>query len=763
MRSSGTSYPKLNSKESSNPMEATTDSGMPKQETIPEKFDLDAAKAARDSKAAKDFLKLRDSKLGKELAQTVKRWHLEAKNNRTPEERQWAINIAAYKGKTGLGIVPSLPEIPSNLHGRIARLPGQKDNGPRINRIRPVIRTEMARLISQKPSAYVLPSSSDDQDLFAAQAGEQAWQSIQERAKLQAKFSRAAFWITVTGTGFLKAWWDESLFDKDSWLNGDVAFDVPSPFHIFVPDKMEKDIEGQPWVIHAFAKPLGWAQQQYKDQLAGVKLAASTSRTTDIVDNTILGVADTGMSEKDSVLVYEAWIKPGTHPELPNGGLVTVVNDTLVGFSDTFPYEHGEFPFTKYESMPTETFYADSVIVDILPIVNEYNVNRKRIQDSIDKMSSLQLMAPRGSVIPQKITNEIGQVIQYNPGLGKPEPFPLQQIPGYVPQALDRSLLDIEDISGQHQVSKGSVPTGVTAATAISFLQERDETYFVHTIASVEQGMEKLGRQALSLAVQYWDDARIVKSVGEDNVYDITALRGADLRRGTDLKVEAGSALPESKAARQALIMDLMSQGFVPPEEGLKLLEIGGSKKMMDHLRVDERQAQRENQRLRQLSAEDIQQYKMMWEMEMSQMQQQGVVSSGAASPTGEGAFDDIGTPEAPPIIPVNSWDNHEVHIEIHNRFRKSQVFDMLPTEVKEQFEEHVEAHQQAMIVKSMNDFMAMIPSDGSLEGDPNIQQPGNIGLPESGLPGAPPEGLGDTPIDPAAGATTQGVQEGLF
>lgn len=762
MTTSDVYSPRLDSSASSNPG-GTTKSGIPEPTSVPDKFELEAARAARKKKANKEFIKLRDSRQGKALAAWVKNQHQQAKSNRTPEERQWAINLAAYKGNTGLGLVPALPEIPRHLHGRIARLPGHDKSKKTINRIRPVIRTEMARLISQKPSAYILPSSSDEHDLFAAQAGEQAWQSIQERARLQAKFSRSAFWTTVTGVGFLKTYWDEGVFDKDSWLPGDIVFDVPSPFHIFVPDKMEKEIEGQPWVIHAFAKPLGWAQQQYADQLAGIKLAATTARTSDIVDNTVMGVVDSGMSEKDSVLVYEAWIKPGSHPDLPNGGLITVVNDHLVGYVDEYPYEHGEFPFTKFESMPTETFYSDSVIVDILPIVHEYNANRNKIQETIDKMSSLQLMAPKGSIIPQKITNEIGQVIQYNPGLGRPEPFPLQQLPGYIPQALDRALLDIEDISGQHQVSKGSVPTGVTAATAISFLQERDETYFVHTIASVEQGMEKLGRQALSLAVQFWDDQRIVKSIGEDSTYDITALRGSDLRRGTDLKVESGSALPESKAARQALLMDLMAQGFLPPEEGLKMLEIGGSRKLMDNLRIDERQAQRENQKLRQLTGEDIQEYEFLWQQQYQEAEAQGLVHSAAGSPTGEGAFDSPNPVEAPPIIPVNTWDNHEVHIEVHNRFRKSQAFDMLPTEVKEQFEMHVQAHEQAMIVKSMNDFMAMIPSDGSLEGDPNQQQPGNVGLPGSDIPGMGPNEMGDTPIDPAQGSQMQGIQEGLF
>lgn len=719
-----------------------------------EPFDINKARVEAEKRRVKEFLKLRDSKQGKDLVAIVKQWHSEAKNNRTQEERQWAINLARYKGRSDLGLIPALPGIPQHLHGRIGRLPKSEQSKIQINRIRPAIRTEIARLISQKPSASVIPATSDDNDLFAAQAGEQAWESIQERAQLQEHFNLAAFWTTIAGNGFMKCWWDANTFDKDSLIEGDIRFSAPSPFHIFVPDKLEKDIEDQPWVIHAFAKPVGWAQMTFKDQLAGIKLEPSVARSSDIVEASALGVSDNGQSEKNSVLVYEAWVKPGMEPRLPNGALITVVNETLVGYVDSYPYTHGQFPFVKFDAMPSDVFYADSVIVDLAALNQEYNKNRSKINEAIDKMSSLQIIAPQGSVVPQKMTNETGQVIQYKPGLGKPEPFPLQQIPGHLPQSLDRILLDIEDISGQHQVSKGNVPTGVTAATAISFLQEQDETYFVHTVKSVERGIEKLGRQSLNLAVQYWDEPRIVKAIGEDSVFDAQTLVGSDLSRGTDLKIEGGSALPKSKAARQALMMDLMAQGFIDPQEGLKLLEIGGTQKLMDALKIDERQAQRENLKLRDLTDEDIEQYEMLWTQQMKMQQMQGVMPSGAASPTGEGAADGYSM-DAPPIIPVNSWDNHEVHIQVHNRFRKSQVFDRLSPRIKAEFEEHIQAHEQAMITKSMNDFMAMIPSDGTAPGEmPDgatelpADMPQDMGAeagmaPEGAMAeGAPPEGI---------------------
>src|SRR5690606_10821775 len=231
-----------------------------------------------------------------------------------------------------------------------------------------------------------------------------------------------------------------------------------------------------------------------------------------------------------SCMIYEAWVKPGACKQLLEGGFVLIVNDEIVSISrDGLPYMHGEYPYTKFEHVPTSKFYADSVIVDVISLQKDYNEVRAQIADARNKMGYPQLLAAKGSISPEKITNESGLVIQYRPGLPAPVPMQLAQLPAHIIQEQDRILLDIEDITGQHQVSKGNTPPGVTAATAISFLQERDDSYLVHTYQSIEQGFEKIAGQALQLAVQYWDDQRLVKTAGEDGSFDVLLLSGADL------------------------------------------------------------------------------------------------------------------------------------------------------------------------------------------------------------------------------------------
>lgn len=153
----------------------------------------------------------------------------------------------------------------------------------------------------------------------------------------------------------------------------------------------------------------------------------------------------------------------------------------------------------------------------------------------------------------------------------------------------------MEDISSQHQISRGQAPNGVTAATAISYLQERDDSPLTSTYQSIEFGWEKLAKHTLSHVNQFWDTERIVSGTGIEGTFDAITLKGSQIASGLDIRVEAGSALPVSKAAKQAFLMDMMKMGFIDPNKGLSMMDMGGIDKLYNELKADERQAKRKS------------------------------------------------------------------------------------------------------------------------------------------------------------------------
>jgi hypothetical protein len=664
--------------------------------------------------------------------------HLRCRTLRQQIERQWYINLAFYSGKQNVQILPVSNSSGSSTSVRLYIPPAPYFRSrPVINRIRPIIRTEISRLTSQKPSATIVPATGEDKDLAAAQAAEQIWDSIYRQKKIKTIFRQTMLWTLCTGTGFMKTYWDQNK-KSEQWKpfpaeqmqvveqmggpsgpkepppDGDFCYENVTPFHIFVPDMMQEDIEDQPYIIQIQTRTPEWIRLNY-----GIDVAPNIMEATDILNDSFLNLVGAGDFKRDSVLCYEVWIKPGNVEFMPKGGMFTIIGDKLAQFVESNPYQHNQYPFIKFPHIPTGRFYADSVINDLVGVQREYNRTRGQINEAKNKMGHPQLVAPKGSIDAAKITTEPGQVIQYNLGFPAPEPLPMQNLPAYVLQELDRHLMDFEDISGQHQVSKGQVPPGVTAATAINFLQEQDESMLSTTYAAIEDGFEKIGFQTLNYVKQYWDLPRQVKVTGRDGVFNVLSFRGADLRDNTDIRVEAGSALPTSKSAKQALLMDLMTQGFIPPEKGLEMMEVGGVQRLYEEIKIDYAQASRENMRMAAVTQEQVSQFAQSFVPQVDPMQQMQQLGGGGISGpegqmepqgapeqpmglvdpnTGQPLVDQMGNPTEPPlIVPVNSYDAHQAHVQVHNNYRKSQEFEQLGPEVKALFEEHVNQHQMAL------------------------------------------------------------------
>lgn len=678
-------------------------------------------------------------------------------------EVEWYLNLAFYFGKQYVEPQSRGSAINSILGGRLVT-PTAPPWRVRltINRIRPIIRTELAKITSQKPTVTVVPSSSEDKDYFAAQAGEQIWDSIYREKKIRNVFKRACWWTLLTGCGFVKSWWDPNEMDSVNHTMGDFCYNPVTPFHILVPDLREEDLENQPYLIHIQTRSVDWVKLFYP-QLQNVK--PDTTEVNDLLEDAFMNLIAGQQTDnrRKAVLVKEVWIKPNQIPQLPTGGLITVIGNKIVQFYDQWPYDHSQYPFAKIDHIPSGKFYSDSTIPDLRPLQKELNRTRSQVIEAKNSMAKPRIIAYKGSINAAMVTSQPGQIIFVTPGFELPQPMPMPPLPRYVAEEINRILADMNDISGQHEVSKGQAPPGVTAATAISYLQEQDDSMIANTYDSVEDAIEKVAAQTLSYVKQYWDQPRVVKVVGIDGSFDAMTFLGADLGNNTDVRVEAGSALPQSKAAKQAFLMDLMKFGWIPPQQGLEVMDIGGLNKITDQIRVDAKQAQRENQKMAVVTQQMIDQY-MQLQIQQAQIdpntgmptnpnyiapttdpmsgqpvdlaQQPQPTSFDPNQPQGQQvvppqpAVPQVLNP--PPIVPVNTWDNHQVHIAKHNDYRKGQAFDQLPDLNKQLFEAHVQMHISALQGQMIQQNPQQLPDQpGQQLQVPGTgqQSPGQLGL----------------------------------
>jgi len=643
-----------------------------------------------------ELVKFRNSDEGKRLAAWCKEQFNQAREQRTQTQHQWYINIRMVWGqqylkdeKTSFGtrVVPQ--KVPSYVRKKTRNL------------LRPFVRRECSKFMSTFPNVIAVPSTGEEEDVRAAYAAEQAWESMKETRQLKRTFSRAVWWMVLTGNGFLKQWWDPSCLvpgaDPGTVSRGDIKFESVSPFHIFVPDLMEREIDDQPFVIQAQTKTVDWVRAYYKDELAGVPLQSSEEGgNVGLLDTQYRVITGAPDSKANKVVVYEYWIKKGATELLPDGGLVIMVDDTMVMYSPVFPYKHGQFPFTKLEHIPTDNFYALSPLVDLIEPQKEYNEVATDISMSAKRMGRPQLMAYEGSIVTSKMTNEPGSIIGVRPGFQMPTPMPLMSLPQYVTDQQDRIRADFEDISGQHEISQGQAPSGVSAGTALSLLKETDDAFLVVQYQNIEQGVERTAVQSLSLFNEFVDSPRKLKMIGKDQSFDVLMLQGSDIASGLDVRVEQGSSMGESKAAREARYLEMFQMGAIDQQTYLRLVELGGAQRALDTLNVAARKAQRENLKMKSLELDAIQQQTQGFVSKVLQdAAQNGLLQQMADE--GLSAEDIIQTISAgaPALVAVDDFDIHEIHLEEHNRYRMSQEYETLPDEIKQEFQKHVAEHEQ--------------------------------------------------------------------
>lgn len=684
-----------------------------------------------------DLFQFRESPEGKALTNWAKEQYSKCKAQQTRKRTVWIDNLSMTLGHQWLSKATGAG---ADVINRIS--PGSLANhkGRRtVNRIRAFVRTEQSKFLSTIPTINVVPATAEEEDVRAAYAGEQVVEAYVSKRKLRREFSKAVWWMINTGTGIVKQWWDPTITDPSTGEQGDIVYRSVSPFNLFVPDMREPEIDDQPYIIHAQVKTLEWVKQFYGQEVKDTKLTPSQISSNGLLDDQYFNLSNTPKSELDSVVIMEMWVKPGTHPNLPKGGLLVFVEDIMVGaFTEGMPYQHNEYPFSKVEHLSNASFWADSPVTDLKELQREFNEVRTAIGISAKRMGQPQLLSQKGAIVPSRMTNEAGLVIEYRPGTPPPQPLAIQPIPQYVVGQLEQILLDFEDISGQHQISKAQAPTGITAGTALSFLKETDDNYLTPQYQSVEDFYERIARQTLGLFKQFVDTPRKIKVIGSDSSYDTALLSGADVEGGSDVRVEPGSAVGESQAAKRASIMDMFSVGILQdPNQALRLLEVGGAQKVLDTVSVAEKKAQRENMKLKDLGTPEGSQILEQKQMEslqqtVTQMVEQMnadpefLLENGGQPATPESVVNDpqmmqFIQEQMPPVIPADDFDMHQIHIEVHNRYRMGQEYETLPDEVKAQFDKHVQHHQMLAQQQAMQQMMMQgggMPGDPSMMGD---------------------------------------------
>lgn len=654
-----------------------------------------------------------------------------------------------------------------------------------LNHALTVARTELARLTKQRPIMEVIPRSSDSEDISAVRLGKYALENAEWKFKLSKQRRKVLWWMIATGVAGTYVGYNP---DDDADGTYDFTVDPTTGEPTFNPDRINELKEmvdrGELPELPKESYPLG--DLEFKEYNAFQLLPDETALewdelnsliTTDVVDvdearmiwgrrgrdlhpdAKTLGAVTQRMlmtaglninratEAKNACEVHTLWLKPGVYRGryLRNGLMLRWTNKSVIlEISRPFPFNDGEIPFAFYEHIPSATtIWPQSILQHVRGPNLEMDKTVSQLIENKDYMANPIWRVATQHQIRGSIKNVAGSVVRYVhvPNTPPPERIEGTALPSQVENLVVALRDQILDISGQGETSRGRVPSGVRSGVAVAYLQEEDETRLGPTIQSMEEAIARQAFLTLSRYSQYYTTTRLIRIYKKGGQFDIYKFKGADLKNNTDVNVQAGSAMPRMKAAKQQFALDMAQQGLIQKKRLMDILELGEGEP--DDTDKAYAQADRENQAM----VQGVLTKEYAWDKAGNRMPTTGtVMGPGASGPmeaepqfemappdpeTGQIPVDQItppstptpGSPEEPQntqgpmAMPVKNWHNHEAHLERHYSFMMDESFERLAIthpDIVRLFDEHTAMHKQILDQERQAQMQMLMAAKGA-------------------------------------------------
>ncbi len=688
-------------------------------------------------------------------------------------ERAWKINLSFYKGKQYVFY--------NKRTRRIESLATEDGDKPRYrvrivaNQISPNSIGLLARLTKSKPQFFATPTSAGYENQKATQVAENLLDHWWSKFSLSEKREEAMLWSIICGNGFWKISWDdkvgssvkvmvdpingnpiidplvERLFrdNMDSMnvdpsqfetevFEGDIRVDVMSPFNVFLDDSAQVFEDCQ----YAFCShPMG-VEEVYNR--FGIRLKANAVNR--YPDESLPGAYSfsSGQTKENVREIFYGYFVPS--PSMPEGRVVAFTKGPdIILYDAPWPYPFNELPLVKFPGLRIPgQLWDTSVVEQAVPLQKELNRTLSQLIEYKNLTLKPQMLAPVGS-LRQRMTDEPGAIFEYNPVAGKvPEAIPIPGLPGYVTQHLADMGQRLKEIFGLTELMQGQVPPNVEAGVAIDLLQEAATDRLAPQILMMEKALERCGNLMLNLAQKYYTEPRLMMlSGGAGSKPRVEQFEHADVLSGLQIKVEAGSGLPRTRAGKQARVFQMLNMGLISPTKAYKYLDLADFDNLQAQFQADEDQAMREHDKLIDGMVINVSAARDAEAQMMNQMQNP--------------EFDpETGEPmQMDPNMLQQSMDaglqplpfeNKATHLETHGAYMKSQEFELLPPDVQGRFYKHFELTQQALAAES---------SPPAEQPRVSLQLRGAVGptvgskmLNQAGVENVTPEELLEPPLD---------------
>lgn len=586
-------------------------------------------------------------KNAEEIIQEMGDFYDKAKKDREVYEKDWYFDVAFYLGYQWISW---------NEWTRRIEEPKAPTWRVRIvaNQIAPICNQIIAKLTKNKPIWQTIPATSEDTDVNAARMGEKVLRYLARILKYQTKTQEMWLWSVLTGSAFKLPYWDataKQAITADGKVHlGEVGIDILSCFEVYPEVGATSERFNKVMICRTF--PLDYIKEQWDngDEVSDESISGKTpveERLFDLMKKSAPGYTPPKNQKEEksgNAIIKEYREIPSK--KFPKGRQVIVAGKVVLESGDLphkFLIRERKLGLIKYdyEKIPGR-FWGKGRPQDLIPLQKEYNKTRSQIIEIKNLMAKPKWGVPIGSGIKKThLTSEPGEIVYYNPGVPEPKPLAMASLPAYVLREPDVTRRDMQDVSGIHEVSKAQTPAGVRSGVAIRYLQEQDDTRLGPVIMRYEENEAELGGFLLALTREHYIEPRLIRIIGKNGQVEAFDFKKSYAADNMDVIVQAGSAFPLNKVAKQEFVLGLWREKVITDQSQiLKMLEFGTFEEIYEDFALDEKRAQEEN----------------------------ALMARGTQ-------------------ITVKWYDNDDIHIYEHQRYIKA---NNLPPEVEALFEFHI-------------------------------------------------------------------------
>lgn len=601
-----------------------------------------------------------------ELASFVKRKVEDVRMtaSRIAHEGVWMTNIAYALGYDSVYYDTSTRQY--KPVGGPLRMPSR--NRVHANKILPAMQNRLARMCKNPPRWETRPEGDSTEAKDKAALDYDVLLDLWEKLDLDEKRIDLGMWLQQCGHAFMVGSYDSEKGDplvdpvtgEFEGFNGEIEAEVASAFEFFFDPKAKTDRDAK-WAVRAKVRDLSYFRDRYpRGVLVREEYAWLLSTQYELRINSLnsTGPNTSGVQEqmRNAAIELSYYEKPTRR--FPKGRHIIVANGLVLENKDLYI---GEFPFVKFDDIKVAgKFYSEAAVTHARPLADQYNRNLVRTSAWVNRMLAGKYLAAKGHGLAQEALNDqSGEVVEYNPVPNAAPPSAMQTpvIPEYAYKERKDIESDLYEQFGLSEVSRGQLPSAGIPAVGMQLLVEQDETRVGIEITSHENSWARFLTILLKFANRSYQTDRQIKKKSNNGFRFIT-FNGDDLSSEPDVRVIRGSTIPANRSLRRQEILNAYSQGLMgdPNDPLIKQnvlgeLEFGDLPDVWKDHRLDMAQI-----------------HEVICMLKEGQM------------------------PE------FNKLDNHPLHIQELNRFRKSDSYKVLSPSEKENVEFLISEHAKAAV-----------------------------------------------------------------